>query len=338
MKKYRHSVEINQLGKAPTKYYYAYGNTKGNELQLSDEGNTITADLTRVYDKEEMMSGDGYLFSDAIKKALLLYLLKYSRTLEIKSITVSIDEETTEIYSEETKPKLYSMINGSLLRTVPKTFSSDIVFEHLLSTSKSKYDKRIASLFALLCSKSKMFETERFIYLWASFNGLYGWLYDFIVDTNQLKRERLEYKQIINLQKYYDLGNETISRSDSSLIAQEIVGILKDVNISCATKEYFEESKAGKLIRDILLKSGGKQYKLSAYGYLLTQLSYYFRCKIIHGSKPVFLFAYADDRELHSICILNNLLEEFIDDNLASWFDDEYVKSVIVTKAKDIKL
>ena len=62
---------------------------------------------------------------------------------------------------------------------------------------------------------------------------------------------------------------------------------------------------------------------LSAYGYLLTQLSYYFRCKIVHGSKPMLLFAYADDSELHCLQILNELLEKFIDEYLPKCFDNE---------------
>jgi len=58
----------------------------------------------------------------------------------------------------------------------------------------------------------------------------------------------------------------------------------------------------------------------------------------VHGSKPVLLFSYADDGELHSLQIINKLLEEFIDSTLPYWFDDKYITDTIISKTKKCKI
>lgn len=338
MIKHIHTLIINKVGKNSRKYIYDFGSTKNVELTLSETGISITAQLTKVYDKEEMLSGDSYLFPDAIKKALLLYLLKYNKALSIKSITVKIDNEQEEIpFPKGAKPPIYSMIKGNLQRDLSKEFSNDIVFKCLLKTPKSKYDKRIASLFALLCSKSKEYETERFIYLWTSFNGMYGWISELIAEANGVERYRKEYKQILGFQQFIGVGKGIIEK-DKSPIANSVISILKEIPADNVSRSDIETEEISKRIEGVLYKDSSNKYNLTAYGYVLTQLAYYFRCKIVHGSKPVYLFSYADDKELHSLKIINALLEEFIDTNLSLWFDENYINNTIIPKTKTIKL
>ena len=286
-----------------------------------------------------MLSGDSYLFPDAIKKALLLYLLKYNKSLNISSIIVKIDDDEEKItFTKGAKPPIYSMINGNLQRELPKAFSSDVVFQYLLNTPKSKYDKRIASLFALICSKSKEHETERFIYLWTSFNGMYGYLSDFKKESTNNKKRIYERDQIKFLLKYFKIGNDFIDTKDRTKIADEVISLLHTVNSEVVCRKYVDDTALSSQIETILIKSSGEKYNLTAYGYLLTQMAYYFRCKIVHGSKPIYLFSYADDIELHSLKIINALLEEFIDNNLPLWFDDNYINNIIIPKTDKIKL
>lgn len=335
--KHVHTLTINKVGKNSIKYTYDFSNTKGITLLLSQTGFSISVHLTKIYDRKEMLCGDSYLFPDAIKKALLLYLIKYGKALLIQSITTKIDdEEDTEVFGKKAKPPIYSMINGELPRKIPKIFSTDTVFNYLLKTPKSKYDKRISALFALLCSKSKEYETERFIYLWMSFNGMYGFLSDFTKEFEKTKKRISENEQIKHLQKYLQcVGCDIVRQDDKMSIANNVVAILKDVQVEKFSKENISKGLSEKIVL-VLKRSTGEKYNLTAYGYLLTQFSYYFRCKIIHGSKPIFLFSYTDDNELHSIKIINDLLEEFIDNNLALWFDDKYVNENIISKIKDI--
>ncbi len=339
MTKHIHTLIINKVGKNSRKYIYDFGSTKNVELTLSETGISITAQLTKVYDKEEMLSGDSYLFPDAIKKALLLYLLKYNKALSISSIIVKIDDAQEEIpFPKGAKPPIYSMINGTLQREIPKAFSSDTVFQNLLNTPKSKYDKRIASLFALLCSKSKEYETERFIYLWTSFNGMYGYLSDFTKEPSNDKKRIYECDQIKYLQKYFNIGNDMINNNDKVKIANKIISLLHTVNSEAICRKHIDYTSLKNQIETVLIKSAGDKYNLTAYGYLLTQLAYYFRCKIVHGSKPVYLFSYGDDKELHSLKIINILLEEFIDNNLSLWFDENYINKTIIPRINKIKL
>ena len=159
--KHKHILVFNSINKSNIKYTYSFGNTDGVELRICKNGFQITAELTKIYDKEEMLSGNTYMFPDAIRKALLIYLLTYSKGLIIKSITFKIDdEEDTIVFDNEPVPPIYSMIKGDLVRELPEVFINESVIEYLLNTPKSKYDRRIASLFAFLTSKSKIYETE----------------------------------------------------------------------------------------------------------------------------------------------------------------------------------
>ena len=338
MKKHKHILTFNIIKKPYNKYTYSFGSTDGVELKICETGIRISVELKKIYDKDEMLSGNAYLFPDAIRKALLIYLLSYSKGLKISSITVSVDEEDKEVFKHDAEPPIYSMINDDLIRTVPIAFSSKSVIDYLLNTTKSNYGKRIASLFALLTSKSKEYETERFIYLWASFNGIYGWLSDYIAKANNKDRYRKEYKQIIGIQKFLSIGEQTLEEEDKTRIANSIISIMKTYSVADTNRRFFESKDVAESIEKQLVKKDKSKYSLTAYGYLLTQLSYYFRCKIVHGSKPIILFSYADDRELHCLQILNRLLEEFIDEQLPLLFDEVYIKDTVIPTTKNIKL
>ncbi len=339
MMKHKHLLAFNSINKRFNKYTYSFGNTDGVELRICKNGFQITAELTKIYDKNEMLSGNTYLFPDAIRKALLIYLLTNSKGLHIKSITCkNDDEEDTTVFDSNPESPIYSMIKGDLVRKLPEEFKNESVIEYLLNTPKSKYDRRIASLFAFLTSKSKTYETERFIYLWTSFNGIYSWLSTYIAEANGVDRYRKEYKQILGIQIFLSIGRETIVEGDKTRIANSVISILKNYSVSDANRSFFAQEDIAKSIEDRLQKEGGNIYNLSAYGYLLTQLSYYFRCKIVHGSKPMLLFAYADDSELHCLKILNGLLEEFIDEFLPKCFDNEYIQNTLIPKVQTITL
>lgn len=336
MKKHLHILTVNNLSKNMTEYIYKFGHTKNIKLSLSKTGFSVSVELKKMYNKEEMLSGDSYLFPDSIRKGLLLFLIKYNKSLDIDSITVKIDDEEEKVtFDEKVKSPIYSMVNGNLQRKIPKSFSNNTVFNYLLNITKSNYDKRIASLFALLCSKSKEYETERFIYLWTSFNGMYSYLSELIAKANNTDKYRKEYKKIIGLQQFIDVGKGTIAKEDETSIANAIFSILKDISAERVGRSDIEAEEISKKIEGVLNKN---KYNLTAYGYVLTQLSYYFRCKIIHGSKPIYLFSYAADKELCGLKIINDLLEEFIDDNLPLWFDEKYINNYIIPKTKTIKL
>ena len=118
----------------------------------------------------------------------------------------------------------------------------------------------------------------------------------------------------------------------------KVVSILGNISNQRVSKTDIEVNELSQQISAALINASGEKYNLTAYGYLLTQLSYYFRCKIVHGSRPVLLFAHADNKDLHDLKVINDLLEEFIDSNLHAWFDAKYIADIIIPKAQRIKL
>ncbi len=52
------------------------------------------------------------------------------------------------------------------------------------------------------------------------------------------------------------------------------------------------------------------------------------RCNIIHVDKPYALFSYAEESEIKCLKCINELLDEFIENNLHLWFDENYVANL----------
>ena len=301
---------------------------------MSSGGFSIKVEMGRLYTISEILQSGTYLFADAIKKAFLIYLLKYSNSLKVNSIKVRIDDNEEHIECEKRRnPVLFSLINGNLVREVPISFSGEAVIHRLLNTPKSKYDSLISALFALLCSKSKAFESERFIFLWPAFNGIYNYYSDTVSEANNTQKYTSEDKKILRIQRFLGIGNETINDSDKKMKAENVGSILLDYCVQNINHESLMSTELDNRIKRQLYKQDGGRYNLSSYGYLLTQLSYYYRCKIIHANRPIVLFAYPDEKELHILRIINNILEEFIDETLPKWLDDEYYSRVVVSEA-----
>lgn len=277
-----------------------------------------------------MLSQSVYLFPDAIKKAMLAHLVLFSEHIKIKTMSVHIDEDSECIVNtdEGHTPPLYSMIIGKLYRPFSRKWS-DASINGLLTQTKSSYDSRTAALFALICSKCKHYESERFIYLWMAFNGMYNYFAYLVSDTHSMKKVKQEYKQLRYFQRLFTLGDETISDdTEKKRIAHKVIALIR--NESLDITHQFLESENGKIlcekIRLLLVKpQDGKPYKLTPYGYLLTQFSYYYRCNLIHANKPLALFSFADESDICCLRAINSLLEEFMENNLNLWFDDEFV-------------
>lgn len=340
--KHLHSITINTLGKKTCDYSYQFGNTKDICIQISSSGISIKAHLTKIYDKIEMFTDGTYLFSDAIKKSLLLYLITYNKPLTIKALAIQIDDEKEQLdIKEKATPLIYSMISSSLSAPINKAFLSEPCVDGILSQTKSSYDSRMAALFALLCGKSKQFETERFIYFWMSLNGLYGYYSSIVGKEHNNTKISKEYKQIRYFQSFYSLGNETISDdSDKKRIANETMSIIKQT--SELLSQDFLQSENGTAVAEkiarLLVKKDGTAYNISPYGYLLTQLPYYLRCNLFHGNKPIKLFCLEDDLEIQCLRSINEILENFLDNELFKWFDCNYINEIVVPQAKSTQL
>ncbi len=341
MGKHIHTLSVNEKCSELRTFSYNFGRTKNIQIQIAKNYFSITAELTKLYDKEEMMSKDGYLFPDAVKKAKLLHLMLYSEDIEIKSMTVQIDDDSETVQFDSTDPYVYSLVSGKLIHDMGTAWTDDEI-NTILGQTKSKSDSRMASLYALLCSKSKRYELERFLYLWMSFNGMYGYFAS-LVSTAKGTKVRREDRQIRCFQKLFDWGNETISDpSEKHRVAKSVNAILKAREKSGApTPTYVElldgtSELAGKIDRLLTNPKTTKKYDLNSVGYFITQYAYYYRCNLFHANRPVTLFSFRDEGEVVCLRAINSVLEGFIQQELPNWFDSEYEKDILRKKAETL--
>ena len=276
------------------------------------------------------------LVSDAVKKAMLLYMIHYSKPLKIKKITVQIDDDidTVDVTQSNT---VFCMVEKEFIEKLPDEWMNTTSLTGILSYTKTSYDSRVASLFAFLSAKSKILETERFFYLWMSFNGIYGYISKLFDQAENSKRIKKEYRQIIRLQKVYGLGSYTFSDDkEKSRIAHEVAGLVKKVDAKMS--KAFLSTDEGVSLSESILEAVNKEesYDLTAYGYLLTQFAYYYRCNLFHADKPISLFSFYNEGELHCLRAISDLLEEFILETLPNLFDDTYINDVLIPKIEAV--
>lgn len=342
MSKYK--IIINNISEKPFSYKYTF--SKNNILiKIYGDALSIETDIGEDYTANQILSTNSYLlFPDAVKKALLLFVMKNSQNLRIWKTCVIKDDKILEekILRKDEHPFVQSMIFDKLQDNDCLNNWSNNEINGLLKLSKSKYDQRIAALFAFIISQNKVLETDRFIYLWMSFNGMYGYLSSFVPLHSEEKRHS-EQKQLYYIQRYYDLGREKNFSSDNrKCIAKKLIDFLKESPEKVINKKSLESNTNKELCDKIqsLLAMGNcpkKVIDITVYGYLLIYFSYYFRCNIIHGNQPVDLFSYRDDINVKCLKIINGLLQEFIYNNLHKWFDDVYVSN-LENKIKTLKL
>ena len=330
MKKYFYKLIINSEVKRGKSFKYDYKRTKDINIRIKKDSFEIKVGMTKKNNKEDIFKRTNYLIYDAIKKAMLLHLILYSKNIEIKNIELKIDEISINITKEDIVP-IYSLINGSLVRKMNNNWSN-IELSKVLSYTKTSSDSIIASLYALIMSKSKSNETERFIYLWMSFNGMYN----YIDKLNNPNKDRADGRGLEMLAKVFKLGSKGIGRDNRAKIFGKVVRVLENYpNVVITEESHKNKRDLVRSIEKILLDNN---CEISVYGYFLIYFSYYLRCNVIHANIPLSLFSYDDEVELRRLRIANGLLEEFLDSNLNKCFSDNYVlNNIIITNVKESK-
>ena len=90
------------------------------------------------------------------------------------------------------------MFSDHLKPGLSATFWKPDIIQTILDTTKSKYDRRFAALFALMMAQSKEYESERFLYFWMAMNALYGYMAEIHMEKNgkQLRKEAAQIRLI----------------------------------------------------------------------------------------------------------------------------------------------
>lgn len=340
--KHSYIITFNKLSKHPKTYTYNYSNTKNIKIKISSNAISININMGVLYTKEEMFSYKNHTFSDAIRKAMLLHIIIYSRNINVKMITIQTDDKIeTEEFNNENMFPVHSLINYKLKRKLPKEIKKSSIINNILTKTKSDYDSRMSSLFALIYSKSKTYEVERFIYLWMAFNGMYGFFAQMVPKPTRQKKLQ-EWQQILALLKTINSQYNTIrNKKVKTRIADKVKSIIKRYENRTINRKVLENNNPNGLrsqIESILKQENEEEINISAYGYILTQFSYHFRCKIIHAERTIPLFSYSNDSDIISLKVINNVLEEYIDENLPKWLNEKYVKDTLNPLAREIRL
>ena len=365
-KKYAYQVTIGTPKGKPKQFTYKYGQTKDVVISVFSKAISIRATVGKLYTPEEMLSNSAYLFPDAIKKGLLLHLLFHSEGMSCDAIAITKDGE--EIYHKNDKenPLIYSLVKTKLLRPIPSSFCEQGVIDTIMALSKSKYDTRISALFALIQSKNKSHEIERFMYLWMAFNGMYSYYTKLVNDEQNLTKNKpykQEWQKLSLLQDLYGWGkgalntyekpsnikkasttapNESKQKADSAMIfAREIISLLKRVEYSSVSRAMLEDETSDFYIQikqQLKRANDGKGWDITPYGYVVVRLTYFYRCNMMHADSPIPLFSYKSDDDLVVLTKINRLLEELIEQALPKWLDNQYVKDELSVKAKNASI
>lgn len=353
MKKSFYQVIFNLKSKPDKTHRFEYKYDKTNiTLELSEDFIDISMSMKKrdinfgnIFNSKG--NGVNKRLNDAIEKAFLIHLIKYSRHISIRTVTAKIGKKRKTIFDAEKNDSeifpIFSLINGSLLKghEFPERWEiSQELCEAILSRRKSYFNSLDSALFALVYSKSKEYETERLVYLWMAINGMYNHfakMAEFVLKHTFNKNKTIsgDKDQMQELLKFYGLGKNLLSKNPRTAAADDVISVLRDYEGNI-TKEMLipdeNNNYNNPLAVDIYSKlkdiktEDNKQYEITPYGFLLFELPYYYRCKIFHANKPIYFFSYED--EVRCLQIINNLMEEFVQTHLIEWFEDGFVTAV----------
>ena len=207
---------------------------------------------------------------------------------------------------------LHTAINNELLRTCASGIKTPEILCKIWNMPKSKADSCMAMLYAYVRSKGMKFETDRFMYLWMAFNGMYSRL----SNSKGIEGERNQISYILSRHNY---GTKIMSSKERNRCGKKTMGLIKvleqELLFDNLTKE---DHHIYKKVFDYIKKTGA-DCDITPYGYIIGDFAYYLRCSFFHTQKPVCLFGFVDDTEIAVLRVVNNLLETFIDNNIQKY-------------------
>lgn len=337
-KKREYTVHINGGAKrGASRYQYSYSNTKGIKLDLGPRSATIRMSLASTKSASEFGATGCRLYDDSLYKTSMAWLLRYGRIVPIQSVTVGVDDSPETIVYDAEKPKRgtlpFSAIDFSGKVDLPGEFTSEQVMSTILSVPRTKADHRLASLNALLLAKMKNGRSsasdivDRFSNSWTALNGYYSY-----VDSRAPQTHYKEKKKMRTSLQLHGMGDCDVALTDGAQLERAAIGALKGVGgISDLDTPAMKERLAllSDRIRTFTNDKGKCPYEsLTADGFLLFFLPYYFRCKLLHGEKPLPLFVYETDERVWCPPILSDLIVAFLDKNLWKLFDSDELEAI----------
>lgn len=325
-KKYHYEIVLNDGQKVSEPLTYKFGSTPNIELHISSQNACIVFEQGVVHEPEEFLTSKDKLRTDAVKKVMLLHLLKYGIPLKICSVNIVVDGIQHIVFNRKSGdlPLIYSMVEGKLDYPLPDGWRDDNVLRMILSMPKSRYDGRMNALIALLIAKSKKYYCEKSMYLWIGMNGFYCFLAEAVKKVCQTKISDLgkEWQQIRYFREVMHLPRSVkrIKDDDADIICKKALSIL--CHLEMKPEELYSKLMSGQKteysekLAELLNEYDAEFDPLT---FLVTWLPYKIRCNYFHANQTVPLFLYADELLLKSLEYTNYFVERFIEENLPRW-------------------
>ncbi len=256
------------------------------------------------------------LVKNAIKRSLLIYSLIYNRFFLYdvdKKYEVIFDNEPCE--TENVFP-VYSM--GSENANLGFNYK-DGVLSNIMAIKESARDARIVALTDFIISKAKIFESERFLYLWMAMNGIYNYVW-----KNRNNEKGTESERISYLAKIKNFKGVEFSREEKNHVFNWIRDYLYTELSNSFGCNCFEKYAYDKIEEHVWQKTGKKE---DGKAFVLFHFCYTLRCKLFHADTSAVLYCLGNDNDWKLLKILNNMLETFLKEELNLAFDDDYLKA-----------
>lgn len=324
-------------------FVYKFSRTPDITLKVSQKGFSIEVYRTVKKDGTDLLLDP--LFRDALKKAAKIQLIKYGAVSK-ESIYAEVDGNSYCLFDatpENNKVLLYCLCGNSLNRKMLDNWKS-ISFNRIVSVTKTKTNRLDSALDAFLMSKSKVYETEKFIYLWMTMNGLYGYTAEIARKRMQSKKEQKWLEKEFAQLKFFAMLNGYAYRTPGSdkevgaKISRELAFLLANIRIEqnedviLAIKENDSRNPYVRDICKIFDEAGIEPEKMHTYSALLLYLPYKVRCNYFHAEKTVPLICFENEYPIPVLRILNAIIENYIDENLHKWFDSKLMDEEILPR------
>lgn len=337
MKKHCYELCLNYGHQVRNIITASFGRNRDITLHVSRDGILIIAYTSAVKAAPDILHGKDPLFADAVRKALLIYAIRYDKYLTIRSSEVRIDSERQAAYSTKgNEPLIYSLSEGKLRLPFGVLWNDPNVESAVAKTSKSAYDGRYSALHALLAAKSDRYEIERFTYYWMAMNGLYGYIAE--RGRKLLPRKYKKSKALANEcaelgflarccghEPCADLNGDGLPQAHRQQIRWHISAVLKRIKAdeidefctACLTEgtrnEYLSAIMDGMTTKDY------DYHEIPSWSLMLTGYPYWVRCESFHADSALPTFCYADDGEVKALRVVNRLLDRFLTAELPGW-------------------
>lgn len=343
-KKILYQVKANSIASSPYKYNYKYDKTDNIHLFISKNAFSIEVERTINTPSHEILANR--LFVDGIKKAHLIHTILYGTSVRVKKLTASIDKSETDIYCASSPDEylIYCLYGKKLVSPFPNDWKNNNVGEFILSVrTENKEYRLIAALNALTMAKSKYFATEKFMYLWMAMNGLYGYIAQIAKEDVFSKSEESwinkERGQIEFLSIYLgfdfhwiEKGKETEVRTAMESILGTIIETDYNKLLKALDSNNVENSTVN-MIHSFFDKN--KIIESNPYILLLLWLSYQIRCKYFHSELTLPVYCFSEESPLPALKFLNYLLEQFLDNNLLLFLNNDSLQKSILPRIKN---